>query len=73
MVTLKESQSMVRCRSGDQPSGIPRVSTGTSAAVPDMDSGIKDTNNTKLCGVVTHWRERMPSQGEVRLCEPHEG
>lgn len=65
MVTLKESWSMVWYPSGDQ-SGVafPGVGTGTGAAVSDTDSGIKDTlsksANTKLCGVVTHWREGMP-------------
>lgn len=54
MVTLKVSSSVVQYPSGDQ-SGVafPRVGTGTSAAVADMDNGIKDTlskgANTKLC------------------------
>lgn len=68
MVTLKESWSMVQYPSGDQ-SGVafPGVGTGTSAAVADMDSGIKDTlsksANTKMRGVVTRWREGMPPRG----------
>lgn len=66
----QDSWSMLRYPSGDR-SGVafPRVGTGTRAAVADMDSGIKDTfsqsAHTKLCGVVTHWREGMPCRGTV--------